>query len=355
MADGRRRIAAGEVALAAASVLVALLLAEGVLRAIDFMPDYWDWHGTLVELDPELLYRLQGHSRDDLNALGYRDREFDVPKDGRTRIVMVGDSFLFGDNVGPEQTLPRQLERVLGDGAQVFNLGIAGDGPDQSFGRLRRDGLRLDPDAVILQLYPANDFHDLEKNRLYVFDEQGALVFNHDNPVAHAIPGLRLGVLLRKLFTGRGLAPAVEQELNAVLGFDPPRIILDPGGEEAAAQIALMRGVLRLFRDTLADAGIPFYVVIIPTLEAIQDDSAFREAGIPRQRYLSNERLAEQVAREEGVPVLALDRAFLAARRRDLYTPDDGHLSAIGTRVAARELARFLGQRGLRVANPRSG
>jgi hypothetical protein len=115
-------------------------------------------------------------------------------------------------------------------------------------------------------------------------------------------------------------------------------------------QIRLMRGVLRLFRDTLAAEGISFAVVIIPTLEAVQDDAVFREAGIPPGLYLSNERIAERLCREEGIPVLALQGVFLAHRGLGLYTPDDGHLSLAGTRLAARELARFAANEGLPVA-----
>lgn len=329
-------------ALALVSTLLALGVAEVALRVYGLMPDYWDWHGTLVELDPQLLYRLKGHSRPDLNALGYRDYEFDLEKGDRTRIVMVGDSFLFGDNVGPGQTLPKALERVLGRRYQVFNLGVAGDGPDQSYGRLLRDGLRFDPDLVILAIYAANDFNDLSKNRLYRVDGEGRVVPNPRNPVVEALPWLRTGVFVRKLLTGRGLSPAVEKQLNAVLSFDPYAPILDPDDPGAERAVALMRGVLERFRDTLAERDVEFRVLVIPSLENVQDDTRFVEWGVPKDRYFANEHLAERLCREAGIPVLGLEHSFLARNGPPLFQPGDGHLTVRGNRVAARTLARWI-------------
>jgi hypothetical protein len=337
-----RRVVLSRGFLLVAGALIGLGLCEALLRWVDFAPDYWDWHGTRVELDPELLYRLRGHSRADLNRHGYRDRDFSEEKAGRKRLLMSGDSFLFGDNVAPHQTLPRALQRSLGGDYQVFNLGVAGDGPDQSYARLLRDGLALEPDAVALALYPANDFNDLAKNRLYVFDDAGRLVFNADNPVAAALPTFRTGVLLRKLLTGRGLSPQTEAQLGAVLGFDAYDLLLDPTAPDAAHKIRLMRGVLRLFRDTLAARGVDFCVLILPSLENIQDDARFREAGVPREQYFANEAIARRICEEEGIDSLDLRDGFLANRGERLYLAADGHLSVRGNLLAARALAEHL-------------
>lgn len=337
-----RRVVLSNGFLLVAGALVGLALCEALLRWVGVVPDYWDWHGTRVELDPQLLYRLRGHSRADLNRLGYRDREFDEEKAGRTRILVSGDSFVFGDSVAPHQTLPSALERALGDDHQIFNLGVAGDGPDQSYARLLRHGLDLDPDAVVLALYPANDFNDLAKNRLYVLDDAGHLVFNADNPVAVAMPRYRTGVLLRRLLTGRGLSRRAEAQLGGVLGLDPYDLLLEPSAPEAAHQIRLMRAVLRAFRDTLAARGVGFCVLIIPSLENIQDDARFRQARVPRERYFVNEAIAQQICDEEGIDCLDLRGLFLARRDERLYLPADGHLSVRGNLLAARALAEHL-------------
>jgi len=337
-----RRLFSVNALLALASTLLAVGVVEWVLHRIDFLPDYWDWHGTLVVLDRELLYRLKGHSRADLNALGYRDAEFSVAKDGRTRIAMLGDSFVFGDNVESPQTLPKALERALGPGFEVWNFGIAGDGPDQSYARMLRDVLRFSPDAIVLCLYPANDFNDLAKNELYVEGPDGRLVYNPDNPVARAIPSFRTGVLLRKLLTGRGLGPFSEQSLDAVLAHDPFDPIVDESAPESARKIRLMRGVLALFRERLAQQGIPLEVVILPSLENVQDPAALLAKGIPADALDRNEQVALRLCREEELHCLPLLDPLRERRGVGLYQPGDGHLTPRGNLVAARLVAHQL-------------
>jgi hypothetical protein len=342
-----RRLVSANALLALLSTLVAVGAVEWALHRIDLLPDYWDWHGTLVVLDREVLYRLKGHSREDLNALGYRDAEFRVHKDWRTRVAMLGDSFVFGDNVAPYQTLPKALERALGPGFEVWNFGIAGDGPDQSYARMLRDVLRFAPDLIVLCLYPANDFNDLAKNELYVEGTDGKLVYNPENPVARAIPSFRTGILLRKLLTGRGLGPFSEQNLNAVLAHDPFDPILDESVPETAHKIRLMRGVLALFRERLAQDGIPLDVVIIPSLENVQDPAALLAKGIPADALDRNEQVALRLCREERLHCLPLLGPLRARRSAGLYQPGDGHLTPRGTRVAARVIARQLRAVGL--------
>lgn len=75
------------------------------------------------------------------------------------RIVTIGDSFTFGDEVSDNETWPAQLERILrADGVptRVFNLGTNAYGIDQALLRLVRDGAPLRPDVVILGLQPEN-------------------------------------------------------------------------------------------------------------------------------------------------------------------------------------------------------
>lgn len=342
-----RRAFSPEVALAIASTLLALGVAEWVLHRIDLLPDYWDWHGTLVVLDRQRLYRLEGHSRPDLNALGFRDVEFEADKHGRVRVAVMGDSFVFGDNVGPRQTLPKALERRLGPGYQVWNFGIAGDGPDQSYARLVHDALPFAPDLVVLCLYPANDFNDLVKNDLYVEGPDGPLVYNASNPVARAIPRFRTGILLAKLLTGRGLGPLREQRLDAVLAHDPFDPILDPAAPDAARKLRLMAGVLALFRDKLDAEGIPLQVVIIPSLENVQDPQALAARGLPPEAFDRNEKLAAELCAAAGLRCLSLLEPLRARHDPRLYQAGDGHWTAVGNQVAAALVADALRANGL--------
>jgi hypothetical protein len=79
------------------------------------------------------------------NAQGFRGRDFDP---AHRPIVVVGDSFSFGNGVGDEQTYATQLGLALG--VPVYNLAVPGFGIDQIWITLRHVALPLKPRLVIV-------------------------------------------------------------------------------------------------------------------------------------------------------------------------------------------------------------
>jgi hypothetical protein len=68
---------------------------------------------------------------------------------GVRRIVVLGDSFTFGEEVDDEETYCAQLERQL-PGTQIVNLGVRGYGHDQMLLFYREEGRRYEADVVLL-------------------------------------------------------------------------------------------------------------------------------------------------------------------------------------------------------------
>lgn len=91
---------------------------------------------------------------------GKRDYELEKPA-GVTRIVVLGDSFTFGEEVGDEETFAFHLERMIPN-SEVLNLGIHGYGHDQMLLYLKEEGVRYRPDIVLLGFMP----DDMERNVL---------------------------------------------------------------------------------------------------------------------------------------------------------------------------------------------
>jgi hypothetical protein len=127
------------------------------------------------------------------NAQGFRGtRDTTLAKAaGVTRILVLGDSFTFGEEVGDEDTYARQLESLLPE-TEVLNLGVHGYGHDQMLLYLREVGLRYQPDVVLLGFLPDDmernvlSFRDFAKPRFAV--EDGALArTNGDVPTPAAV------------------------------------------------------------------------------------------------------------------------------------------------------------------------
>ena len=170
----RWRSLASNLALAAGSlsfVLVLWLLVEAALRLFD--PRYLD-RFALDDINylhvysesygwvPRSGFRLklgQGPATT-VNPSGYRGPEYPRARTpGKRRVVMLGDSIAFGYGVGDNETSSRQLERI-DPTLEVVNLAVQGYGTDQELLRFEREGLRFQPDVVILNFCLANDFRD---------------------------------------------------------------------------------------------------------------------------------------------------------------------------------------------------
>lgn len=120
----------------------------------------FDLDGTLYRHKPSLDIDL-GRYRLRTNRLGFRGPELAVAKPANTvRILMLGDSVLYGTGVDDEVTFARRWERELngrGDRRyEVVNSGHPMYDTTQQAALLRDEGLRLQPDLVVL-VYVVND------------------------------------------------------------------------------------------------------------------------------------------------------------------------------------------------------
>ncbi|MCK4303481.1 MAG: hypothetical protein KAY24_04520 [Candidatus Eisenbacteria sp.] len=85
-----------------------------------------DGHFLMPNLDT-----MHAGKRVTTNSLGLRDRRAPHKSDGKTQIIVLGDSFTFGFGVDMEDSYPFQLEELLNAGArrefyEVINAGVPG-------------------------------------------------------------------------------------------------------------------------------------------------------------------------------------------------------------------------------------
>ncbi len=256
-------------------VVVALVLAEGVLRLLHLAPA--DGVATVTEAEFRSLPGILAPDQDVVDArepklpyhmttdsLGYRGHGFPRHKQpGEFRILFTGDSFVYGDFVEDDHTLPAQLERRLngrcGD-VRVVNAGL-GDATIVDEAYLIERGLQVSPDLVIL-LFSENDIDDL--NRVSTWERLA------DNrraksrfPFSLLYPVLRRTALWNLSLRVR----AMRRE-----GEHPARIDWTAGGSQDSTtprlRDAYHRDLLAV-RDTLSARGIPLVFVAYPSHHAL--------------------------------------------------------------------------------------
>lgn len=104
------------------------------------------------------------------NRLGMREREYELPKPaGLVRVVVLGDSFVFGSRAPPEDRVGDILERLLREQLgttelEVLSIAVASWNIRAECAYLRRQLSLLEPDLV-LQIVIANDLDDIRGAR----------------------------------------------------------------------------------------------------------------------------------------------------------------------------------------------
>lgn len=159
-----------------------------LLRKISFQTLYLLGLAALCLLSAELYFRLKpltaGSVRDaevdnlefhysvHLNSDYFRDGEFRSEKlAGEFRVLLLGDSFVYGAAVDSGHTLDRLLEEKL-DQAEpslrhsVYNLGIVGTDPPE-YKEVARRFKVYHPDLVIVSLYVDNDIRKTDAHQVF--------------------------------------------------------------------------------------------------------------------------------------------------------------------------------------------
>ncbi len=154
---------------------------------------------------PRLENRKKGEILVSTNDFGMRERDYELPKpDDTVRVVLLGDSMIFGFGVAAEDRLGNHLETWLGTRSPDFSgrveclhLGVSSWNVRSEAAFLRRQLSELRPDLVIHVIVP-NDVEDTVGTRGF----GGKALFSPQHP-EHADSWINAGFPQRFLGFGR--------------------------------------------------------------------------------------------------------------------------------------------------------
>jgi len=251
------------------------------------------------------------------NSLGFRDREIPPKSPGRYRIVVVGDSFTYGQGVAEEERFSNLVEQFLGQKYEVFNFGRRGNNMPEHL-QVLEQALTVSPDFVLLQLY-INDWETRNMRRPSSFpllpeSIEGELVEKS---------------LLYDLINGQwarfqqvlGLSESYEHYME--------RSLRDPNSPDS--QLAF--GQLREFFERARAAGVPAGAVFFPAIDALGPNGKAYPFG-----YLHDG--VRHLCADEKVTCLDLLAMFSTFKdpRALWVSPFDAHPNAVAHKRAAYDI-----------------
>lgn len=265
-------------------------------------------HGYRLRPSREIRYRYPRDNPRDVVLVsdvdGFRNaRPFDR-RDERPRVLVLGDSFVFGAGVEESERFTNVLE-TLEPGWRVDNLGMSGFGTDLMLRALQEVGLTHDPDVVLFCVY-TDDVRRVSPRYAGVGFAIPRFKLQAGRLITAPYP--KIGLLDRSRVV-QGIRHAWWKYSDAL--WDLNRAILDR--------------VLELGRQHDFKTALVF----LPGLKDTPTDKA-------RRSWL------REYARKHNAPFLDLTRVIHAADRRRIYLPGNPHWNSNGHLIAARELARFL-------------
>ena len=368
-----------------ASCLVAIALAEGVLRTV-FNPN--DYLRINRVSDPILNYRLPaGVNGHDANGL----RNPEVPE--TVDILAVGDSMTYGEMAASTESWPAHLARITGK--SVYNAALGGYGPLQYLRLAHIFVPRLGPNRVIVMIFPGNDARDAydaaynkgawepwKKYRASAQNSTNNAVANSSAvsaPLAAVPKRKQVWLNLRRRLNARSLLfrlittqTSLLHEFRILTRHLPPEDLfavshLDrrfavhlgwggfkhiPADDPSIIEgLRITKRVLNEIAAFCAERNIELHVALIPTREHVLYPHVWDQLTDPQnEKMITFVRRLESVTSDlaeflsaEGIPYTDLyDPMVRAFETRVIYPAADGHPNGEGYRVIAETLADVL-------------
>jgi len=337
-----------------------------IYRTSDLLP---------YELQPFSKGRLKRQEFDTtvtINSMGYRERDFNVKKEGRFRILVIGDSFTFGFGVEGNEGYPARIEKILANdyhqgSIEVINAGFAsGHNPDTYYLYLKEKGLKLNVDLILVGFFVGNDIvhyrHSAVEHEWTRTDQEGLPLqirnvasevengrwVRKKKRLIYAIPVLRNSHLFHLLVSSaRGLAGYFRSEHSRIFETTTPSIYQATYSDNIEQAIQQTQTLFRAMARLAAKNGIPLAVVMIPAREQVYS-ADLKSPELRQLDWTKPQRIFAAFFSREHIPYLdLLPPMRQGAKDADFYFRYDLHWNAKGHEFAARATSTFLVENNL--------
>ena len=252
----------------------------------------------------------------EMNMYGFRGPDFPMHKPpGTKRILVLGDSFTFGEGVKWQDTfcmrLQARLRQDLGQGIEVLNFGMCAWDTCDEISFYRHGGALFEPDLTVV-VFVLNDA-----------EHAGELDFFEDFRHRYEKYGLRHSYLASSVYAAIAKRTRARRYIRSLV----EESLLEKGKWDRSFE-RLSAG------SSLAQQiGSEYLTVVFPFMYELTD----------RYPFAPVHRMIHDYCAQAGIPVFDLFDTFKGRRYTDLWVhPTDQHPNEIGHRIAAEAMASYI-------------
>jgi lysophospholipase L1-like esterase len=302
------------IVLLSISVVVALLLGEGIIRVKNRAMNNYDiemWRYArelkVRSDDPSLDFdHLKNKSavlqnvEIRLNEWGLRGDPVTPASPGTRRILFLGASTTLGWGVPEDETVEKQLEKLLaaaGVRAQVLNAGVGNYNAERYVSRFFKELTGLDPTDIVVQ-YFMRDAEDLPSSRGNIFMRNSELA-------------VTLWIAYHRLLDRFGDSDLVERY----------RKVYDPG----QPGFVVMEQELKKLSQYAQERGIRLYFMMIPDVHDLVD-----------YKFTFVHDIMRNFAKQNGYAYVDMLPAMTGLQPQEIWAmPGDPHPNAFAHKLMA--------------------
>jgi hypothetical protein len=305
-------------------------------------------------------------NRERINSAGLRDVEHAPRRDpGTMRLLILGDSFMYGDGVDLEETMPRRLSDLMPD-VEVINTGVRGYDLGQEYLYYKHRGRLYEPDLVLFAFF-VNDL--APDSAIEAVDGMDGLPVRYqrraespERAEERARGGLggfvsswlRSHSSLYKLIRVRLDTIRVREKARASTPVEASRIIpyvdafrVRPEGGPIPAEWERAYRILNALKMEVEGSGARLVVVMIPAPWQLTEDGwdrwvEWQRVDRPSLSRLGPQEMVTAWCERSGTACLDLMEVFQEGDRQRLYFAHDSHWSPQGHALGARAVEAFL-------------
>lgn len=361
-----KQIRTSRVARVVAGLCLALIATTVTLAALEWVIGNMTDSDRGYSTHGRRFVRAKEFVRDQTkNSLGFHDKEPALSTDGRTRVLLVGDSYVDSSSTPVEKSLGPLLEAHLDSvrpgGFEVIAVGRTGWGQRVQQQHLVTLLPELRPDVVVTLFLSLNDLTDdapVLKERLIENDREifrkrpGWSGLRFDDAPLLWFEGSELNRfvsfrLANLLYSGRRISDGT----GSGIPFDY-LVYAEEYDEDWREAWRIKERTVRSTAALVRKSGANYLLVSASTphgVLGVERGVDWLERSYPAMRghkwdLDKPDRLMREICREAGVPFLALEPAFreATAAGAELHWKHDGHWNAHGNDFAAARIAAFV-------------